>query len=69
VQNLEFSAEIINYRKDGSFFWNDLTITPILDTQGNLSNYITITRDITERKSAENQLHKLSLAVEQSPTT
>ncbi len=28
------SAEILNYRKDGTTFWNALTITPVRDDQG-----------------------------------
>ncbi|MDZ4114390.1 MAG: PAS domain-containing protein, partial [Xanthomonadaceae bacterium] len=56
-QGLEFSAEILNYRQDGSSFWNDLTISPTHDEQGQLTHFVGITRDITERKEAEEKLH------------
>ncbi len=49
----EFYGEILNYRKDGSPFWNELTITPVLDNQGVLINFVGITRDITIRKKSE----------------
>jgi len=59
----EFNGEILNYRKDGTAFWDDLTITPVFDVQGAVSHYIGITRDITERRLAEaaiqKQLHEL----------
>jgi PAS domain S-box-containing protein len=65
----DFSGEILNYRKDGTPFWNDLMISPVRDQQGRLTHFIGITRDITVRKQAEDKLRKLSVAVEQSPAT
>jgi PAS domain S-box-containing protein len=46
----EFTAELINYRKDGSIYWNRMAISPILDENGSLTQYISIQSDITERK-------------------
>ncbi|QIQ87798.1 PAS domain S-box protein [Erythrobacter sp.] len=54
--HVEFAGEILNYRKSGEAFWNDLTITPIFAPDGALDCYIGVTRDITERKRAEDQL-------------
>lgn len=62
-----FSGEILNYRKDGSTFWNELTISPVSDAKGQLSHFIGITRDVTERKNASDKIRQLSLALEQSP--
>ncbi|AFZ23658.1 PAS domain S-box [Cylindrospermum stagnale PCC 7417] len=45
-----------NYRKDGSLFWNELNISPVYDTDGELTHYIGIQTDITERKQAETAL-------------
>jgi len=53
-----FQGEILNYRKDGTTFWNDLTISPIRDESGRLTRFIGIQRDVTERKNVENQLYK-----------
>ncbi|MQY50246.1 sensor domain-containing protein [Rhodocyclus gracilis] len=58
----EFSGEILNYRQDGSVFWNDLSISPVLDEQGRLNHFIGITRDVTGRKCAENELRIASVA-------
>ena len=48
-----FSGEILNYRKDGSAFWNDLSISPVFDAAGTLTHFVGITRDVTERKQAQ----------------
>ncbi|MFB2934224.1 PAS domain S-box protein [Aerosakkonemataceae cyanobacterium BLCC-F154] len=47
---------IRNYRKDGSLFWNELSISPIYDDRGVLTHFIGIQIDITERKQAEEEL-------------
>ncbi|WP_414753245.1 PAS domain S-box protein [Anabaena sp. CCY 9910] len=45
-----------NYRKDGSLLWNELNISPVYDQTGQLTHYIGIQTDITERKQAETAL-------------
>ena len=45
-------------RKDGSCFWAEVTITPLLDESGRLRGYSNVTRDITERKTAEEALRQ-----------
>lgn len=52
----EFDGEILNYRKDGTTFWNELTIFPVKDEQGEITHFIGITRDITVRKSLKDKL-------------
>ena len=58
------SVELRNYRKDGSPFWNRVTIAPIHDESGELSNFIGFQEDITERKEREQELHLFRKAVE-----
>ncbi len=45
-----------NYRKDGTHFWNELTISPIYDAQGNVTHFVGIQMDITQRKQAQEAL-------------
>ena len=59
-------VELINYAKDGHEFWVEIDIAPIADANGWFTHWISVQRDITERKATENQIGKLSLAVEQS---
>ncbi|MEH2260717.1 PAS domain-containing hybrid sensor histidine kinase/response regulator [Nostoc sp.] len=60
-----------NYRKDGTLFWNELSISPIHDDNGELSHFISIQRDISDiydelclRKQAEASLRRQALTFE-----
>lgn len=44
-----------NYKKDGTLFWNDLYIMPIINNEGVLTNFIGIQNDVTLRKNAESE--------------
>jgi PAS domain S-box-containing protein len=45
-------------RKDGSRFWASVTITALYDEAGTLTGFGKVTRDVTERRSAEEALQK-----------
>lgn len=47
------SVVLLNYRKDGSAFWNDLAISPITDENGALIYYFASQQDVTERRRIE----------------
>ncbi len=49
-------AELLNYRKDGSSFWNELTLAPVLDDRGETTHFVGILRDITENKNYRQEL-------------
>ncbi|PYM91568.1 MAG: hypothetical protein DME04_18335 [Candidatus Rokuibacteriota bacterium] len=49
-------GEIINRRKDGSFYPEEQTITPVRDEQGEITHFIAIKEDITERKRLQEHL-------------
>jgi len=46
-----------NYRKDGTPFWNELTIDPVRDEGGAVTHYIGVQTDVTARIRAEEALH------------
>jgi PAS domain S-box-containing protein len=58
------SVELRNYRKDGTEFWNRLTVTPIYDDDGNLVRYLGTQQDITERKEHEQKLDLIEMLFE-----
>jgi sigma-B regulation protein RsbU (phosphoserine phosphatase) len=51
-----------NYRKGGGVFWNELLISPVVDDAGELTHYIGIQTDVTERRKAEESRHELEIA-------
>ena len=51
-----FEGEGWRVRKDGSRFWANVVITPVFDDAGTLRGFAKVTRDITERKRAEEEL-------------
>jgi PAS domain S-box-containing protein len=57
-ENRELTVEILNYRKDGTPFWNRLSIDPVRDSEGRVTNYIGVQVDITKRKLAEEALQR-----------
>ena len=49
----ECTVEILNDRKDGTQFWNRLSITPVCDESGDVTHFIGIQSDVTARRRAE----------------
>jgi two-component system, NtrC family, sensor kinase len=47
-----------NYRKDGTPFWNALSISPVRDRAGKLTHFVGVQRDFTDRKKSEEALRK-----------
>ena len=52
-----------NYRKDGSLFWNEMSLSPIKDESGNILYYLGVQTDVTDKKKANEtqQRYKASL--------
>ncbi len=51
-------GEITNRRKDGSLFIVEQTITPVRNASGEVTNYVSIWQDVTERKRTEEALRR-----------
>ena len=58
--------EILNYKKDGTEFWNSLQISPVFNQQQQLTAYVGIQQDITEQKAANQLLIEAKAAAEQA---
>lgn len=56
VKNLPVRVELIHYAKSGEEAWVELDIAPILSAQGNVTHWVSVERDITLRKLAEQAL-------------
>jgi diguanylate cyclase (GGDEF)-like protein/PAS domain S-box-containing protein len=52
----ETQVVLRNYRKDGSLFWNELYISPVMDEKNTVTHFICTMSDISERRKMEEQL-------------
>ncbi|MBK7395800.1 MAG: PAS domain S-box protein [Myxococcales bacterium] len=50
------TVELLNFRKDGSTFWNSLAVSPVRDAGGQLVNWVAVQTDVTARRKLEAQL-------------
>ncbi|MEG4202435.1 PAS domain S-box protein [Microcoleus sp. Pol7_A1] len=57
-------VDLINYRKDGTEFWVEISIVPIADETGGFTHWVSVHRDISERKQAEAALQQLNEQLE-----
>jgi PAS domain S-box-containing protein len=57
-QQRECHVILSNYRKDGTPFWNELYVSPVFNEYGELTNYVGIQNDITERVKTELELYE-----------
>jgi sigma-B regulation protein RsbU (phosphoserine phosphatase) len=64
AESRECIVEILNYRKDGTTFWNRLSITPLRDWSGAVTHFIGIQSDVTARRQAEDGLRRAKEALE-----
>ncbi len=59
----DWVGELRNKKKDGSMYWVDATISPIVNSQGEITHFVTVREDITEKK---NLVEDLILAKEKA---
>jgi diguanylate cyclase (GGDEF)-like protein/PAS domain S-box-containing protein len=57
----KWRGELVNRHKDGSLYQEEMTITPVKGATGEITHFVAIKLDITERKVAEEQIRQLSL--------
>ncbi|MDA0739331.1 MAG: PAS domain S-box protein [Nitrospirae bacterium] len=65
-EGTEGKAELRNYKKDGTLFWNEFYIAPVRDAYGNLTHFIGVQTDITHRKRQEAELAKKTVDLARS---
>jgi two-component system cell cycle response regulator len=56
----KWRGELVNRRKDGSMYQEEMTITPVKNGVGKVTHFIAIKLDITERKRVEEQIRQLA---------
>ena len=61
----EWHGEWINKKKNGEFYWEEVSITPVFGETGKTTNYLAVKQDITQRKEAEKKINELNETLEQ----
>jgi PAS domain S-box-containing protein len=56
--------ELLNYRKDGTPFWVEISVVPVRDAQGRITHFASAQRDTTERRRAEEELRAATRRLE-----
>ena len=60
----EITVQLLNYRKDGTTFWNRLSITPVRGTSGAVTHFIGVQSDVTAEKHAQDALQRANEQLE-----
>lgn len=53
-------GEFINRRKDGSEYYENATIAPVREADGQISHYLAIKQDVTEQRRTQEQIYRLA---------
>jgi len=59
ARGLPLHLELIHHRKDGTGYWTDLRLTPVTGTNGLLTHWISVHRDISARKQLDSDLQQM----------
>lgn len=70
IENEEATTvELRNYRRDGEQFWNEVTIAPLRDDEGQVAYYVGFQQDVTRRKRAEEAAARRATRIERERAT
>jgi PAS domain S-box-containing protein len=62
-----WKGEMLNRRKDGSTYWEESTISPVMNESGEIDSYIAIKEDITEKRAIKQDLESMALFANLNP--
>ena len=62
----EWRGELLNRRKDNTEYWESISIAPVCDANGTITNFLAIKEDITAKKIAEKELFYAKQKAEES---
>jgi PAS domain S-box-containing protein len=65
IAKRDWRGELLNRRKDDTLIWEEVSISPVLDAEGEIAHFIAVKEDITERKARGEALSHHNLVLEQ----
>lgn len=66
TSGIDWQGVVKNKKKDGTFYFENVIISPILNDEGEITNYVAVKEDITEKKKTIEELEKAKLKAEES---
>ena len=69
VRGQSFRKALLNYRKDGTPFWNLLSLVPLKNSAGAITHYVGVQNDITDIRKLEDQNERLAFLSRHDPLT
>jgi PAS domain S-box-containing protein len=66
AQGQPVTEVLLNYRKDGTAFWNQVRISPVHDDEGRLANFVGVQIDVTERLLVQHERQVALAAAEEA---
>ncbi len=60
TSGIEWRGELCNKKKNGELYWEDTFITPVKNVAGDITHFIWIAQNTTERRQAEKRIHQLA---------
>ena len=62
----EWQGELLNKKKDGTLYWESVSISPVLDEHNKITHFVAFKEDISQRKQFEEDLRKAKEKAEES---
>ncbi|UZJ39577.1 MULTISPECIES: PAS domain S-box protein [unclassified Prosthecochloris] len=66
ISGEEWRGEFLNKKKDGRLYWEDASISPVINEHGGITNFVAVKEDITEKKKLWLQLIEAKEKAEES---
>jgi PAS domain S-box-containing protein len=64
-QHAAFEVEVINYKKNGERFWSNKSVSPVKDSAGKITHWISIERDVTQTKNYVTAIEKQNIKLKE----
>ncbi len=65
INGKEWNGELLNKKKNGELFWEGIMISPVIDDKGNITNFLAIKEDLTEKKERTRQIFDTIIETEE----
>lgn len=69
LAGLDWRGEFLNRKKNGELFWENASISAIMNSSGVITHFVAVNEDITSRKEAEEKIKRLNAGLEQLAMT